>query len=200
MQLRARTLNDAEVVLYRGLLHDIYSSLNWEPPKKNPSNWRIETVGGRAQYFDNYDIVSKAFGVFADGQLVGGCRVLDPLHEKLEFENYYRIPTRFLVSNRVEINRFALLPQYLAGPAALTLWIAVLEELATRKGTPRVFISIFSQEFIKLCECLGFEFVDKSSFFKYFPDDPNECQLLYLDLGNKEKVEEIINRCRALTS
>ncbi len=198
--LTTRILKENEVNNYKALLHDIYSGLNWEPPKKNPSNWRIVNEGGRNIYHDNYDQVATFFGIFADSKLIGGCRILEPLHDKLEFELYYQIPDRFILQNRIEANRFSLLPDYLNSPAALVLWIKVLDHLLERPAPPRIFLPVFSQEMIKLCSILGFQFVDRSSFFKYFPSDPNNCQLLFLDTNNREKVQEIINRCHLLVS
>jgi hypothetical protein len=99
--------NQEEINQALKLLYRVYCvEMQWQPPANNPSCYQILYLNDEPILTDKYEQVAQWYGIFDSDQQIGCFRLLPPINNLYELEEYSNINN--LPKPGVEIGRLAI--------------------------------------------------------------------------------------------
>ena len=191
--MEAKILADeGEIIEAKKLAYEVLvEELKWEIKPDNPSGLYVKELPEGKVLWDNYDTVASWLGVFEGNTLVGCLRICRRLNGKFELESYHEL-LDFIKEDElaVEATRLAIRKGYRRSGAILIL-IRLLFQILLENGGYLLATGFFPHP--------GKLYVNKFGLtrhevpFRYYPDDPQEVYLYYLDGGDRSWLKEKIS-------
>ena len=186
--MEARILTEAtEVIEAQKLAYEVLvEELKWEIKADNPSGLHVKELPEGKVLLDDYDTVATWFGAFTENTLVGCQRICRRLNGKFELECYHKL-LDFIKEDELamEVTRLALRKGYRRSGAILMLFRLLYQTLLENGGY--LFATGFFPHPGKLY-VNKFGATRHQTPFRYYPDDPQEVYLYYLNGYDRPKL------------
>ena len=192
--MEARILTDErEIIEAQKLAYDVLvKEQQWKIKVDNPSGLHLKYSRLGYLLVDRYDIVATWLGVFQQNRCLGCLRTTSRLNGKFELEHYYGL-LDFLKQDKlsIEVNRLAIRKAYQRSIVILMLFKLLYQRLLERGGYAwgTSFWPNPGQLYVKK---LGL--TRNKTPFRYYPDDPEEVYIYYINGYDRIKLEENIAR------
>ncbi|NEP87347.1 MAG: hypothetical protein F6K18_11205 [Okeania sp. SIO2C2] len=197
--MEARILtNEQEIIEAKKLAYEVLvKEQQWEIKPDNPSGLQIKYLpqGGKVLW-DNYDTVATWLGVFQENTLVGSQRICRRLNGKFELECYHELLDFIREDDlAIESTRFVFAKQYRRSVAVLFL-LKLLFQILLENGGYLLTTGFFPNP--------GKLYVNKFGLtrheipFRYYPDDPEEVYLYYINGYDRPYISKMISEFNIL--
>ncbi|WP_143467789.1 N-acyl amino acid synthase FeeM domain-containing protein [Leptolyngbya ohadii] len=177
--------SDHEIRIAQRLVYRVFvNEMGWIPPADNPSGIQFVEDQAAPRFVDHFDQTALWFGTFYHQKLIACWRFCQPLDGKFELEHYQPLPNFLKASRSLEVTRLVIDPSHRKRSRGLLH----LAQTTYRHLCDRFDYTFAAVEFPHpgdLYLKLGSKQADVKPF-KYSPLDPNEVQLIVLDLKNRE--------------
>ncbi|MDY7003901.1 MAG: hypothetical protein SWX82_08065 [Cyanobacteriota bacterium] len=196
--MEARILTDEqEIIEAKKLAYEVLvKEQKWEIKPDNPSGLHIKNLPQGKVLWDNYDTVATRLGVFQENTLVGSQRICRRLNGKFELECYHELLDFIREDDlAIESTRFVFAKQYRQSVAVLILLRLLFQILLENGGY--LFTTGFFPNPGKL-------YVNKFGFtrheipFRYYPDDPQEVYLYYINGYDRPYISKMISQFESI--
>ncbi len=192
--MEARILTDKrEIIEAKKLAYEVLvKELKWEITPDNPSGLHVKELPEGKVLWDDYDTVATWLGVFEENTLVGSLRICRRLNGKFELEHYYSL-LDFIQKDEfaVELTRLAVDKNHRFSVAVLLLFRLTYKNLLEKGGY--VWGTAPWPNPGKL-HVRKFGLTRHEIPFRYYPDDPQEVYLYYLNGYDRPYLTKIIDR------
>jgi hypothetical protein len=179
----------------RCLLYQCYiQKLGWMFPQDNPSGLSFRMIEQGCILVDDYDKKSVWFLLFLRQHPIGTMRICYPDDDNtLEIERYPSakcVASRLLFSGDhhcwVELNREAILPEYMFNQQALLILLQALLRYCYNNKLS-VLTSCYFQEWHDIYSSIGFDNLEDAQF-KYFDQDEKDVEIFFVKTSKLKKI------------
>ncbi|NET16151.1 MAG: hypothetical protein F6K08_26665 [Okeania sp. SIO1H6] len=182
-----------EIIEAKKLAYEVsVKEQKWEIKPDNPSGLHVKELPEGKVLSDDYDTVATWLGVFQENTLVGSQRICRRLNGTFELECYHELLDFIREDDlAMESTRFVFAKQYRQSVAVLMLF-RLLYQIFLEKGGYLFGTAFFPNP--------GKLYVNKFGGtrheipFRYYPDDPQEVYLYYLNGYDRPYLRNMISQ------
>lgn len=196
--MEARILTDEqEIIEAKKLAYEVLvKEQKWEIKADNPSGLHIKYLPQGKLLWDDYDTVATRLGVFQENTLVGSLRICRRLNGKFELECYHELLDFIREDDlAIESTRFVFAKEYRRSVAVLIL-LRLLFQIVLEKGGYLFTTGFFPNPGKLYVNKFGFTRHEIS--FLYYPDDPQEVYLYYINGSNRPYISKMISQFESI--
>ena len=192
--MEARVLTDKqEIIEAKKLAYEVLvKEQKWEIKPNNPSGLHIKDFPEGKVLWDDYDTVATWLGVFQENILVGSLRICRRLNGKFELEHYHSL-LDFIQKDElaVEVTRLAVEKNYRFSVVVLLLFRLMYKNLLEKGGYAWGTAPWPNPGKLHVRK---FGLTRHEIPFRYYPDDPQEVYLYYLNGYDRPYLRKMISQ------